>query len=380
MPTEKIKKPLSLPGWRRFDRYILGEVMSPFLGGLAFFTFVFLMTQILRLADFFIVHGVPGPILLKMLFLLALSFMPLALPIAFLISILIGFGRLSVDSELVAFKASGISIWRMALPVISLGMVVVFLSLALNVSWVPWGQRQFKSTLVKVGNTKVVSSIKEGTFTTGFFDLLIFADKVDSKTKKMQNVFIFDERQPKNPLTVVASTGELLPVQTQSELGSAALLNLQDGNIHQNNIETQTYQRVDFNQYKLFLEIGEGQDTAVLKPKTQPFSELEKRVRENPPHSQHHIESKTEIWRRLTTALSPMIFVFLGIGFGTVRTRAVRSGAGLIAFLVVLTYWGLQTAVVSLSYTGQFPIIAMMQIPNLVLILAAIFSFRKATW
>src|SRR3954447_22344804 len=90
----------------RLDRYVLGEVAAPFLGGMVFFIFLFLMFQLLKFAEFFIVHGVPGGVLGKMTLLLTLQFMPATLPIAFLIAVLVGFGRLSSDSELVAMKAS----------------------------------------------------------------------------------------------------------------------------------------------------------------------------------------------------------------------------------------------------------------------------------
>jgi lipopolysaccharide export system permease protein len=92
---------------KKIDGYLLAEVAGPFLGGLFFFVFLFLMFQILRLADFFIVHGAPLSTLAKLTGLLTLSFIPTALPIAFLISILMAFGRLSADSELVAMKACG---------------------------------------------------------------------------------------------------------------------------------------------------------------------------------------------------------------------------------------------------------------------------------
>ena len=49
-------------------------------------------------------------------------------------------------------------------------------------------------------------------------------------------------------------------------------------------------------------------------------------------------------WRRYAVAISPLIFVFLGMGYGTVRTRAVRAGAALIALLVILIYWSVQAA------------------------------------
>lgn len=360
----------------KIDLYILGEIVGPFMGGVVFFSFIFLMFQALRLADFFIVHDVPGIVLLKLIGLLTLSFLPTALPIAFLIGVLIGFGRLSADSELVALKANGISLQRMSVPVLILALPVVVVSLGLNLEWVPWGDRNFKKTLVKVSSTKSVSSIKEGTFTTGFFDLLIYADRLDPKTQRLHRVFIYDEREPKNPFTVVAQEGEILPVETGSELGAAAVLKLYRGNIHRNDAGTNTYQKIDFGEYRLYLRIDEGNEGHAIKPKMFAYKELRAFVKKNP----HVLDMYGELWRRYSVALSPLVFVFLGIGYGSVRTRAVRANAFMVAFGAILLFWGIQAVATTMVHKGHIHPILGMQLPNLVLGALAFRGFRSAMW
>lgn len=364
----------------KIDRYILTEILGPFLGGVVFFSFIFLMFQALRLADFFIIHGVAAPVIGKMISLMILSFLPISVPVAFLIGVLAGFGRLSADSELVAMKAHGFSIWRLSVPVAALGTVVALVTLGLNMQWVPWGDRLLKTTLIRVSNTKVVSSIKEGTFTSGFFDLLIYADKVDPKSNRMQRVFIYDEREPKNPLTVVAREGEILSIQNPSDLGATAALKLYNGNIHRNDIGENTYQKIDFEEYQLFLKVEEGADNATIKPRMVPYGELKQRIGSMPEGTGDRHELVAELWRRYTTAFSPLIFVFLGIGFGTVRTRAVRAGATLIALVVIVLYWSIQAAATVLAHKGVLPPIFAMQLPNCAIAALAVWGFRTATW
>lgn len=364
----------------RVDFYILSELLGPFLGGIVFFTFIFLMFQALRLAEVFIVHGVSGTILLRMSALLALQFLPAALPVSFLISVLMAFGRLSSDSELVALKASGFSVWRLSVPVWLLSLGVGGLSLALNTEWVPWAGRESLGLTIRVSNTKVVSSIKEGTFTSGFFDLLIFADKVDVKTNRLKHVFIYDERESKNPLTVVARSGEIVPVKVASELGAAAMLKLYDGSIHRNDIETGSYQKIDFGEYRLYLKIDEGSSNGSWKPTMIPQPELVKLMGRTDTQTTEGRELRGEYWRRYSVALSPLLFVFLGIGFGTIRTRAVRAGAALVAFLTLLLYWVIQTYALMAIFKGTLNPFVAMQLPNLAVFIAAVFSFRRALW
>ncbi|HUP58230.1 MAG TPA: LptF/LptG family permease [Bdellovibrionota bacterium] len=365
---------------RRIDSYLLSEVIGPFFGAVIFFLFISLMFQALRLTEFFIVHGVPGGMLFKMAGLLGLSFMPTALPVAFLVAVLVAFGRLSADGELVAMKACGIGILRLAVPVLGLATLVVLASLALNLQICPWGERTFKQMLIKVSNTKAVTSIKEGTFTSGFFDLLIFADKVDAQENKLFSVFIFDEREAKNPLTVVAREGEILPVKTGSQFGAAAMLRLYDGSIHRNDLEGNTYQKIGFGQYDLYLKIDEGGGDASPKPSAISYQDLQDRILKNGAATYAGREWRGELWRRYAVAITPLVFVFLGIGFGTVRTRAVRAGAAFTALAILLFYWILQTLGTVALQKALAPAFITMFFPVVALAVLGFFAFRRASW
>ena len=364
---------------KKIDRYIFGEVLGPFLGGLVFLSFIFLMFQALRLSDSLIVHGVPGPVLLKIVGLMLISFLPICIPLAFLIAVLVGFGRLSGDSELVAMKANGMSIYRLTVPALVLALLVSIFSAALNLEWVPTGDRELRGTLIRMTNTKAVSALREGTFTSGFFDLLVYAEKVDSKTNRMQNVFIYDERDPKKPLTIIATEGEVVPVKQESELGSTVALKLYNGNIHSNNIQSATYQKIDFEDYQLYLKVEAGEDTSTTKPKMIPYHTLLKLMKTDT-DKQRLLEYNADLWRRFALAVAPFLFVLIGVGFGTVRTRAVRAGAMIITILVVFPYYMLQAFCTKAVYGGQLPPEFGMSIPNIVLLLVGWRAFRTATW
>ena len=378
MPT---KSPPQRAYWKplRFDRYILGELIGPFFGALLFMCFVSIMFQMLRLADFFIVHGLSGWMVSKMAMLLIFSFMPFALPISFLIATLVSFGRISADSELIAIKASGVSLHRLSVPVWLFAILVLGLTLQLNMNWVPWAERSFKQTLIKASNTKVAKALNEGTFTTGFFDLLIFADKVNPKTNELQKVFIFDERDKTNPMAVVAKTGQLMSVETETDFGSAAILNLKNGNIHSSDPLTESYRKVDFGEYDLYLEIEEGSARGYLKPRMWQKQQLQNQIDAQKPGSLKHKKYRTEMWRRYSVAFGSVIFVLLGIGYGTIRTRSVRSGAAVVTATVIFIYWFALLGAIKLGHLG-WPIPFTMQLPNFLLLIPAWMSYRRAVW
>jgi lipopolysaccharide export system permease protein len=361
------------------DRYLAAEIAAPFLGGMAFFTFVFLMFQLLRLAEFFIVHGVPFFSLLKLTALLCVSFLPFALPISFLIGVMLAFGRLSTDSELVALKAGGYSLRRLTAPALALAILISGVSLVLNSDWAPMAEKELRKQLTEIGNTKIVSAIQEGTFTSGFYDLLIFADKVNPKTNQMRGVFIYDERDPVNPMTVVARHGRWITRRTDNG-GSEAVLRLQDGNIHRSEATEGSYQKIDFEQYRLFLKIEGGTRGVGEKPKMMTTSEISEAMDGvKNPNSRRYRMLQGEFWRRIAVGLAPLCFLLLGVGQGSIPTRSIRSGSAIIAFGVLLGYHQLLAWGSALVENGSLPAWIALQVGNLLTAAWGLWAFRSAS-
>ncbi len=377
MPTNRLWKlrPLKL------DLYILSEVVGAFIGACVFILFLLLMFQILRIGEFLINHGVSAAVLAKMSGLLLLSFLPNAIPLSFLTGVLLAFSRLSADSELIALKASGLSLGRISASLFVLAGIVGSLLLQLTNHWVPWSVTAYKGLEEKVRNTKVSSIIKEGAFTTGFFDMLIYAEKVDQKQNRLQKVFIFDEREPNSPMTYVSKEAEILPIHTGTSLGSSIILKLSNGSMHHSNLEQHTYEKIDFQDYQLYLKINEGlEQTTGLSPQMIPQAELLKMIQQSPPDSPGWREHQAEYWRRNALALSPFIFVFLGVGFGTFRQRSARVSGILIGLLVAILYWTLQVWGTSAILKGSVSPFLGMQSANFLLLILGLFHFKRASW
>lgn len=361
-------------------RYILLEVLVPFFGAFFFFMFVFLMFQVVRLTDYFINHGVGITLLTKMTVYISAAFLPVVLPVSFLVATLVGFGRMSADSEVVAFKASGLSLFRMYLPIGFLSLLVATALCYLTFYFIPWGNLQFKRTLVKLGNTKVVSNIKEGTFTEGFFDLLIYADKVDLKENKLAGVFLYDERDSKNPMAVMARDGVLIPLKTESELSAATILRLNAGSIYRSDISRRYYEKIDFNEYRIMLRVEEGHADEIKYAKTLGLDELRDQMRKYKGNTERYPEYAIEFWKRIALSMTPLMFAVLGVGLGVVRMRSVKSNAFFVAVGIVVAYWALHILGTNLAESNKLPAFWALQLPNIIVLPFAIESFRRSSW
>ncbi|HEY4500498.1 MAG TPA: LptF/LptG family permease, partial [Candidatus Paceibacterota bacterium] len=213
---------------RIINRYLLTELIAPFFLGLSVFVFILMMSQILRLNELIIVHGVGVWATMKLVFYLITAFLAISIPIAFLFSVLSLFGRLSADSELIALRVSGFSLIQLAAPVIAFAVMVCIFCLFLTLHVEAWGAKAYKVEISKIGREKATIGVQPGVFNDDFFGLVLYAAKVDSKEKKLEDVFIYDDSDPSSPLSVIARQGAIV---SSADLPSVFLV-LENGTIH----------------------------------------------------------------------------------------------------------------------------------------------------
>ena len=287
------------------------------------------------------------------------------------------FSRLSAQSELIALRACGWSVWRLSVPFLLASLGISAVSWHLGANWVPRNIAHFKSTQIKVAHSRATAAISEGAFTTGFFDLVVFAEKVDHFRNTLHRVFIYDERQPTQPLTYVAQSATLEAIKAPDDASTAIHLKLRDGSMHHQNLADQSVARIQFAQYDLILRLGEGVGRA-LAPHTSDQRTLERRLAELGSHTPEGRNYAIEYWRRNASALAPIIFTFLGVGLGTVNPRSSRSGSMLLGLLILILYWVLQTWATNQIITRQWVAWLTMELPNLVILSLSVPLYWRA--
>ncbi len=123
---------------RIIDRHILAELTGPFLFGIAAFTsLMFAGRELFKITELLAEYHAPAWTAVKLIGLHIPSLVVMTLPMSMLLATLLGFGRLSSDSEIVALFASGISLYRVIIPVLLMAVVVTCLSFVLNEVVVP---------------------------------------------------------------------------------------------------------------------------------------------------------------------------------------------------------------------------------------------------
>jgi lipopolysaccharide export system permease protein len=125
--------------WRLsiLDRYLIKELVLPAAFGAAAFTVFLFINSIILAANFIINKGVPFGLEMRYLVLQLPAFMYMILPFAALVGILLGIGRLAGHNEIAAMRTSGISLQRIALPCLVIGIGFTVLAFIINESIAP---------------------------------------------------------------------------------------------------------------------------------------------------------------------------------------------------------------------------------------------------
>jgi len=357
-------------------RYIFWEMLPTFVLGNVVFIFILLMFQVLRLSEFIIVRGVPTAVIAQMVSYMTISFLPACIPISLLFSILLTYGRLSSDSEVVAMKASGLHLGHLLVPAVILSTFVAIISAYVSFYAAPWGNRSFEVLITKLASTKAASYIQEGTFADGFFDLVLYADKVDRKQGLLKKVFIYDERDNGLPITIIAQEGKLIDSDPKFP-GRGVTLRLANGNIHRTT--DKNYTKVDFKTYDISLSNTAADANAEKSPPSYTYDDLIKERHHPELGNVDHRVIEVELQKRWALAAACLVFGILGVGAGTFSNRrAVRASGLVISLGIMVVYWVLYITGDSLARSGTLPPFLAMWIANILFLGIGAWSVKRA--
>ena len=164
-------------------------------------------------------------IILELLFYVSASLIPLALPLAILLSSLMTFGNLSEKNELTALKSSGLSLYRIIRPLFFVVLIISFATFYFANYVIPVANLKWHSLIYDIQNTKIATLLTPGVYTKEFDG---FAIKVkEEKDSIYYDITIHDHTQPTQLRTVKAKEARVY----KSVNGQYLFFKLKNGNI-----------------------------------------------------------------------------------------------------------------------------------------------------
>jgi lipopolysaccharide export system permease protein len=140
------------------NRYILKEMFPPFGLNLIFFSFIFLMTQIIEIMNMVVNHRVGLSVIGKIILYTLPFFLEFIIPMSIMMSVLLTFLRMSSDNEILALKNGGLSVYDLLPPVMLFCLMGALLTEFIALYGLPWGQNVLEKT-DRTGRKVVIKDI-----------------------------------------------------------------------------------------------------------------------------------------------------------------------------------------------------------------------------
>ena len=202
--------------------------------------FILLMQFLWKYIDDLVGKGLEWYIIAQLMFYASSTFVPLALPLAVLLSSIMTFGNLGEHYELVAMKASGISLRKIMMPLIILSVGISLFAFFFSNNILPVANLKFKSLLYDVRQQKLALNIKEGAFYNSIDNFVIKVGKKDPDGQTIHDVMIYNHSdQMGNTRFTTARSGKMRTTSDQRYL----VFTLFNGTDYQEKMDQRNYQR-----------------------------------------------------------------------------------------------------------------------------------------
>ncbi len=358
-------------------RYIFREILVPFLFGLTVFTFILLIARLLKLIELVVTRGVPVWNILKLLTYIMPAFLEVTVPMAMLLAILIAFGRLSADSEMVALRSSGLSLYQLIAPVAIFALLSTAATAALSIWARPWGNRALKTALFDLARTRASAGIKPQVFNDDFPGLVIYAETIDATNDRLRRVLISDERDSSQHNTIFAREGAMVSNPTTQ----AVTLRLRDGFIHTSDGREGTEYHTHFQSYDVNLDLRqmiEGARQRERDPKELTLPQLGRAIAAKQKAGLPFVSELVEYHRKFSIPFACVVFALVAVPLGVQPVRAARSRGFTLSLGMIFVYYVLLSVGQALAEQGIVPAIVGLWLPNAIFAALGVFLFARA--
>ena len=323
------------------DRYVVRQVLMPFLLGLLVFTFIFIIQPLLDYAERLVADGVSVQLVAGLIGLLIPQALAITIPMSLLLALLIAFGRLSADREFVAMQACGVSLRRLLRPVALISIAAWAITSYVLIALVPGSNQRFLEIVFNLASERAEGDVKPRIFFDEFSDFVVYVRDI-APSGGWQGVFLADRRADQDLAVYVAERGRLRIDREKKTID----MELFDATRHSSdpNGEYQTlkigYARFTVDPAAMFAElVGKNARQMSIAELRAQIEENQKTIdpATNGPYSTHN--ERMEIQKRFSIPVACLVFGLIGLALGATHRRDGALGSFVIGVVVVFAYY-----------------------------------------
>jgi methionyl-tRNA formyltransferase len=202
---------------KKLDQFILKAFVGQFFAILGIVTFILVMQFLWLYIDELVGKGLELKVILEFLMWGGFQTLPLAIPLATLLSSMMTLGDMGEHFELTAMKASGISLARVLVPMTVIALLISVGAFFVGDRLVPYSINQIFTMRDDIGRTKSEIKIPSGTFYDGIDGYILRVDSRDKKTGMMHNIQVYDHTSGSGNLRITVADSGLLKMSKSKD-------------------------------------------------------------------------------------------------------------------------------------------------------------------
>lgn len=360
---------------RILDKYILKELLGPFVFGICAFSSIFIGTSILfRIAEYITKYHAPMSSAVKLFIYNLPQVIVMTFPMSMLLASLLAFGRLSSSNEIIAMKSGGSSFYRLSRTVFIAAFFVSIFAAFFNEFVVPASNIAY-SNVIRYEIQKDYSPLFQNNIVIpeesgGMLERVTFAHTFDPNNKTMNVITI--QEFVENQLVRVESAEKGIWDKDHWVLYNGIIRDLDSGE--------QVVRAMTYTEHVVPIK----KDPATIsseqkKPEEMSIKELKLRIKTLKGESIPTSECEVEMHKKVSIPMASLVFALIGTPLGLQPQRSSSSiGLG-ISIIIIFIYYTIMSVTLSLGQGGTIPAVWGAWLPNIIGIIAGAFLVRKAS-
>lgn len=357
---------------RILDRYLVREIALPFLMGLTVLTFILVLPPILVAGEEFISKGVEWSIVARAMATLLPQALSLTIPMAVLLGILVGFGRLSADREFVAMQACGVSLLRLLRPVLLVAAVGTAAAAYQIIVALPNANQSYREIVYVLLATRVENNVKPRIFYEDFPNKVIYVRDIPA-TGGWQDVFLADTSRPGETTVYFAKEGRI----RLDQANRIVQLELREATSYTSHIEKpDDYEANTFDSILISLD----PETVFKRPPAKgapemTIAELKREIADAATRNDPAYGARFMLQQKFSLPLTCPILALIALALGVSNRKDGKLASFVIGMGVIFIYYVLLWGARAAAMGGRFSPELAPWLPNIVMGALAMLMF-----
>ncbi|MFW6021985.1 MAG: LptF/LptG family permease [Halanaerobiaceae bacterium] len=362
--------------WKKriVDIYIIKEILMPYIAGILIITIIGMSNILFEFSDFFINQGVPLDVVSKLLLFQLPDIMVQTFPIAILFATIYGMSRLKRENEFTSLRLGGISLYRLILPLVIVGVLISVMTFYINEKVVPWSNHEARNIYRYYILKQPMPEVQDNVFFKGPEGRLFFVNSFDEKNNVLEKVVVYNQPDERDyPEIITAQTGVVLDTRWR----------LEGGIIHRYTDEGKLHQALIFDQmeYEIVDEVtnfyGEQRTSAEMnRAKLRENIELFRNSglgnSINSLLIDYHI--------KLSMPMAALIFILIGTPL-SLSSKDSRASSIIITIVIIFLYYLFSSITKSFGKNGTLPPVLAAWLPNIIFgLVGVILMIWRENW